>query len=233
MLIPYHYSFFRYCDYHQSNDWAIGFVALSPYNECFIWAELNISPRTNTTLEIVDRIVDVSENYKFLFDVIDPLAQGQKGNTKKKDGTVRTTIEDINGYLADFKRQGMGEGGYFVSGNTKGTRGREQIRQRLKNSRAVKTPFNNLADDYIGNPDVVNIKRELYLPTLWILAPCRQVRLSLKQWREEKGEPMQAYSHHPTGLEMLMKDAKFRPPIIQIEKRKEHRTPRYFQGRRR
>lgn len=230
MRIPYNYNCFRYIDYHPDNDWAVGFVALSPYDECFISDELNISPRTNTTEEIAYKIAEKSGHYKFKFDVIDPLAQGSKSEKKKRDGTVKTTIEDINECLADFKRQGICEGGYFTSGNTKGTRGRERIRNRLKNSLIVKKPFSNRADDYADNPDVVNIERKQYLPTLWVFAPCKQVRLSLKNWRMEKGEPTQAYSHHCTGLEMLMKDSKFRPPVLEYERPKERQKIRYFQG---
>jgi len=231
MKIPYEWNHFRYIDYHQNNDWATGLVSLSPYNECFIWDEQNTSPRTNTTLEIMYKVAEASGNYRFLFDVIDPLAKGQKSETgrKNKDGTVRTTIDDINGYLSDFKAQGLCEGGYFVSGNTKGTRGREQIRQRLRNSAIVKTPFNNEAEDYLDNPDVRNVKGEKYLPTLWIFNHCRQVRLSLKNWREEKGKPIQAYSHHCTGLEMLMKDAKFRPPVFDYEKAEPRKKVLYYQ----
>ena len=193
---------------------------------------MNISPRTNTVLEIVDKMVEKSGNYKFLLDKIDPLAKGQKSNTKKEDGTVRTTVDDINGYLAEFKRQGVCEGGYFTTANTKGTRGREKIRQRLRNSLIVKTPFNNEASNYLGNEDVINIEREKYLPTLWVLAPCKQVRLSLKNWRMEKGEPSQQYSDHCTGLEFLHKDARFRPPVLMQERLVEREKVLYFQGRR-
>jgi hypothetical protein len=232
MRIPYEWNHYQYIDYHQHNDWACGWVSLSPFNECFIWDELNISPRTNTTLEIVDKIAEKSGHYKFLFDVIDPLAVGQKSDTKKSDGTVRTTVDDINKYLSEFKQQGVCEGGYFIPGNTKGTRGREQIRHRLRNSLVVKTPFNNEAEDYKNNPDVINIKREKYLPTIWVFAPCKQVRMSLKNWREEKGKPTQAYSHHCTGLEFLMKDAKFRPPVLEHERPIDRKKVLYFQGRR-
>lgn len=232
MRIPYSWNHFRYIDFHGNKDWSVGFVSLSSYNECFIWDELDISPRTNTTLEITDKIAEKSGNYRFLFDVIDPLAKGQKSSTKNEDGTVKTTVDDINDYLGEFKRQGLCEGGYFVSANTKGTRGREKVRQRIRNSSIVKTPFNNEAKDYLDNPDVVNMGMVKYLPTLWVFAPCKQVRLSLKNWRMEKNEPIQAYSDHCTGLEFLHKDAKFRPPVQDYEKPVERKKVRYFQMRR-
>jgi len=229
MRIPYEWNHFRYLDYHPSTDWAIGFVSLSPYNECFIWDEINISPRTNTTLEIAYKIAEASGNYKFLFDVIDPLAHATTGTNRNKDGTIRTTAQDLNGYLANFKTQGLCEGGYFVSANTKGTRGREKIRQRLRNSTIVKTPYNNEAQDYLDNPDVKNVEKEKYLPTIWIFNNCRQVRVSLKNWREEKGKPIAAYSHHCTGIEFLMKDAKFRPPAVDYQKAEPRKKILYFQ----
>lgn len=228
MRIPDGYNLFRYIDYHQNNDWAIGFVALSPYNECFVFDELNISPRTNSTEEISYRIAEKSGHYRYKFDVIDPLANIRSGDSKIR-GMVTTTIEDINRYMADFKRQGICEGSNFIPADTKGTRGRERIRARLLNSIVVEKPFNNDAEKYKDNEDVVNIDKEPYLPTIWIFSNCKQVRLSLKNWREEKGKPTQAYSHHCTGLEFLMKDKRFRPPLLEYERPRE-RTGIYYRG---
>ncbi len=216
MKIPTEWNHYRYIDYHQSTDWAIGFVSLSQYDECFIWEELNISPKTHKTSEIAEEIANVSVDYKFTFDVIDPLAGITQVNT------TRSTIQDLNDYFSEFKRIGIGTGAYFVPADTKSERGRLKIKERLANSIKCKTPFNNEVEEH-------GVKK--HLPTLWILAPCKQVRLSLKNWREEKGKPSQAYSHHCTGIEFLMKDVKFRPPSLITERMPERQKYRRFKGR--
>jgi len=45
----------------------------------------------------------------------------------------------------------------------------------------------------------------------------------------EKDKPTQAYSHHCTGLEFLMKDARFRQPAVMREKPQNRAPIRYFQ----
>lgn len=226
MKLPYEWRFFSYCDYHQSTDWAIGNVALSEFNECFIFSELNISPKTHNTLTIANEMAKLRQDYKFAFDVIDPLAGITQSNT------TRSTIQDLNDYFSEFQKAGICTGAYFVPADTKSERGRLKIKERLRNSLICKEPFNNKAEDYRGNPDVINMDNEPYLPTLWVFANCKQVRLSLKNWREEKGKPSQAYSHHCTGLEFLMKDSKFRPPPLITERMPDRQKYRRFKGRR-
>jgi len=226
MRIPTEWNHYRFLDYHQSTPWAIGFVSLSPFNECFIWEELSISPKTNNTLTIANEMAKVSQDYKFTFDVIDPLAGITQVNT------TRSTTQDLNGYFSEFQQAGICTGGYFVPADTKSERGRLKIKERLNNSIICKEPFNNKAEDYRGNPDVVNMSNEPYLPTIWVFANCKQIRLSLKNWREEKGKPSQPYSHFCTGLEFLMKDAKFRPPPLITEKMPDRQKYRRFKGRR-
>lgn len=233
MRIPYEYNHFIYVDYHPTVPWAIGFVALSPFNECFFWDEINISPRVNTTLEIAYEIAKTAGHYRFnMFNPIDPLAKAQQGHSKDEETKMtKSTVQDLNGYLSDFHKQGICESIYFTTADTKGTRGRESLRARFKNSIICKTPFNNESEKYIGNEDVVNIKKDRYLPTVWIFDKCRQIRASFKNWREEKGKPVQAYSHHCTGAEFLMKDARFRPPALLADKIKERKKVQYFRPR--
>ena len=216
--IPYDYAHFSYLDYHPSVDWTYGNISLSPYDEAFIWGELNISPRINNTLTIAEKMVEIRGHYKFTFDTIDPLAGVTQVNT------TRSTIQDLNDYFYEFKKQGICEGAYFVPADTKSERGRLKIKERLNNSALCKTPFNN---------EKVERGVKTYLPTLWVLAPCKQVRISLKSWREEKGKPTVAYSHHCTGVEFLMKDTKFRAPLRVTERIPDRVAPKYFQGRRR
>lgn len=216
MRIPYQWHHFRYIDWHQSTDWAVGFISLSPYNEAFIWKALNISPRTNKTFDIARQIAEASGLYKFKMDKIDPLANIQQTNTTK------TSIEDLNHYFHEFKKEGLCTGAFWTSADTKSERGREKIKERLINSNKCGRPFNN---------EVIRDGERIHLPTLWVFSDCKIASLSLKNWREEKGKPdtRSQYSHHCTGIEFLMKDRGFCPPSIEYAKQYERTKIRYFQ----
>jgi hypothetical protein len=212
--IPSNYFKYRSVDYHESVPWAILFYALSAYNEAFIWAEYTPDPKNNTTLIIAKEIARISEHHKFNLDLIDPLA------AKIQVNTSRTVIDDLNDYFHTFKNENICEDAYFQSADTKNTRGRDKIRERLFNASLCKTPFNN------------EVKKDgitTYLPTLWVFKDCRMMGLSLQKWREEKGKPIQEFSHYCTALEFLEKDARVKAPPLYLQQKKEHKKIRYFQ----
>ena len=156
---------------------------------------------------------------------------------KKQSNTSTSVREDINRHFREFRKNDTYpgfQGGFFQSWDTKSTRGRDIIRQRLKWSRVVGVPFNNkITEDGLVR----------YVPTLWVLNNCKETAKSLKQWRyEEYGDrnatvnkdsnekPTQKFSHFPMCLEAIFKDNRFKPPPKDFY-RTENRTPRYFQGR--
>jgi hypothetical protein len=207
--IPHIWVHARGIDYHEHVDWHVGFMALSPQDEAFIYDEVVMSPERNVTSQIAQVIASKSKDYKYLLSKIDPLAM------KTQSNTGLSTVDDLNRMFAEFKKDGIGTGGWWTSWDTKSTRGREEIRKRLKNSRLCGVPFNNRQ---------VVMGREIHLPTLWILPNCRIAIEYFKNWRleewtdrtkletkEMKETPMQRYSHLPMVIEALMKEDSFRP----------------------
>ncbi len=92
-------------------------------------------------------------------------------------------------------------------------RGRDAIKERLKNSRLCGRPFNNR---------IVKNGIETYLPTLWILDTCPRAVSNMKSWawdewatrdalitKDEKNKPQQKNSHFPMVLEGLFKHPGF------------------------
>jgi hypothetical protein len=134
-----------------------------------------------------------------------------------------------------LKREGICTGGYWETWDTKGTRGREVVRERLNYAAQCKRPFNN------------KVKKDgttVYLPTLWISRQCIETGRSLKQWRLEswarsyanvdrdrKESPAQKWSHYCTAIESVFKDKRLKPALDRPE-RKPRPAPRYFQSRR-
>lgn len=204
-------------DFHQSTNLAIVWIALSPYDEAFVYQEWNPSPEKLTTYEVARRIADMSKDYRYTLDLIDPLADITQVNTG------RTVIDDMNRHMKEFKINGIGTGAYWRAWDTKSLRGRDQVRMRLKNAVECQRPFNNL---------VKRDGREVRIPTLWILNNCKLVAQSLKQWRkDERGEPEQRYSHFNCAIEAVMKEQQWRPR--RNMDRQESREPLgIFQGRR-
>ncbi|MFQ5493606.1 MAG: terminase large subunit domain-containing protein [Candidatus Dojkabacteria bacterium] len=213
--IPYEWLHCRAVDYHELTPWAISFVALSPNNEMFIYKEYAPSPEKIVTLEINMEMAKMSQDYKYGFNLIDPLA------CKIQTNTGLSVMDDFNRNFSNFRRDGLSMGGYWESWDTKSTRGRDMLRERLKNSLLCDRPFNNA-------------RREngvtKYLPTAWVINSCLKTARSLKQWRKDSnGKPEQKYSHFCTALEAILKDLRFRPKRGVWEN-----TPRakrsYFQG---
>ncbi len=203
--IPDGWTHFRSEDWHQATPLANVWVSLSPTNEMFVWAEMNLNPERNTTLAVCEAIAKVSGSTKrFSMNLIDPLAATNQSNTG------RSVIDDMNHYFREFRNEGICTGGHWESANTKSTaskalhniRGREQLKLRMYNSSLCNTPFNNKIErDGL-------VKR---LPTVWVLDNCHQVSKSLRSWRVENGKETVSWSHFCTALEFLLKDIRFSP----------------------
>jgi len=225
--VPHEWKHFRGIDWHESNNWAIGWIAVSPNDEIFVYNEFNPSPEKMITLEIMRVVCNRSKDYKFDLNLIDPLA------SKVQPNTGLSSLEDINRISAEFKRQGIGTGGWWQSWDTKSQKGRDEIKKRLQNSTMCGVPFNN------------EVKKEgitKRLPTLWVCDNCLQTNLSLRNWRlEEWGDrtslitkdhketPQQRWSHFCTMLEGLLK----RPEVFQARFHTHNitRPPKeYFKG---
>ena len=221
------WNHYRMIDYHPHNPWACLWMSVSPEDEAFIWREWAPNPEKIITRQIASEMAHLSRDYKFQFNIIDPLADVTQTNT----GT--STIDDLNQYFLQCKREGIGTGGYWQAWNTKGLRGREMIRERLKNSVECGSPFNNKVQNQ-------GISRRL--PTLWISNHCYETAKSLKQWRLEgelrsrrnvendrSEKPITKWSHFCTALEAAFKDKRLRPPLRLVPHNRS--APRYFQGR--
>ena len=208
--LPHGWMHGRAIDYHPSVEWHCAFVAISPQDEWFVYNELKMSPERYITKEICREIVTRSKDYVYRVNVIDPLSVMNQSNTGVPP------IDDINREFSELKREGIGTGGYWSPWDTKNLRGREQIRMRLKNSRACGRPFNN-KQSVFGRPET--------LPTIWFLNNCRVATESFKNWKhahtpqkaKETGEPkesfIQKWSHICMAIECLAKEQGFRPRV--------------------
>lgn len=221
------YNHYRMIDYHPHNKWACCWLSLSPYNEAFVWREYSPDPERLITRTISNEIAILSEYYKYKLNLIDPLA----AETQTKTGT--TTVDDLNDYFMELRKEGVGTGGYWETWDTKGTRGREVIRARLINSKKCGVPFNN---------KIVVDGVTRWLPTIWISTACPETARSLKRWRREANlrssrnidkekteKPAQKFSHYCTAIEAIFKDVRVRPPSLGWE-RSHTRKPNYFKG---
>ena len=223
------YNHYRMIDYHPHNKWACVWLSASPYNEAFVWKEWSPDPERIITRLIVNEMAVMSGDYKFKLDLIDALA------AENQPGSGTSTLEDLNDFFLELKREGICTGAYFETWDTKGIRGREVIRERLKYAKDCKRPFNNKVQHQ-------GITR--YLPTLWISNRCPETAKSLKQWRLESRiraasnvdkdrleRPTQKFSHYCTALEAIFKDKRLKAPLTVYKA--PSKTPRYFQGVRR
>jgi hypothetical protein len=188
------------------------------------------SPGRMITYDIARDIANMGGKQKFLMDLIDPLAEQTQVNTNM------TTIEDLNRFFHDFKKEGWGTGANWRAWDTKGNRGFEEMTTRLINSSKVGKPFNN---------EVVTNGRKEILPTIWFFDRCKQTIDSMRNWRYEeygtrnaemthdpKEKRSQKFSHFPITIESMLKN----PFISMARFPNENRVPRepkkYYQGRR-
>ena len=222
------WRFARMIDYHEKNPWACTWIALNPYNEAFVFDEFAPSPEKMVTEEICHVLAEKSTDYRYSMNLVDPLANKIQSNT----GT--TVLEDLNAHFKGFVKDDLYpgfQGGYWESWDTKSTRGRDEIRKRLKFAQQCQKPFNNKVEG-----------EQRYYPTLWILNNCKEVAKSMKQWRyieyadrqalvnkDSNEQTSQRFSHFCMTLEAIFKDIRFRPPMNTTFN---HKTPQYFQGRR-
>ncbi len=205
--IPFTWLHARGIDYHEHNPWAIGWISLSPTNEAFIWREYYPSPENNVTLDIARNVAEMSEDYKFALDLVDPLA------AKKQPNTGFSVVDDLNRIFLELRKEGHSTGAFWKTWDTKSTVGRDAVRMRLTNSKLCGVPFNNrhIVDD-----------KEVYLPTLWIMDTCRNsidfmmnwkkeewMNRELAQMKDNKDTPQQKWSHFNMVWEAIFKDPYF------------------------
>ena len=194
---------FRGIDYHQSNPWACVWLSVSPQDEIFVWNDYAPSPQKMITHDIAREIALRSGEHRYLMNLIDPNASNRQPNTNL------TTVDDLNRYFSEFRRERLCSGGFWQAWDTHGGRGREELTKRLKNSVKVGKPFNN---------KIVGERGAQYLPTIWIGDNCRHTIESLKNWRMEdwasreqlnrndpKEKPQMKWSHFPLTIECLLK----------------------------
>jgi len=205
--VPDEWKHFRGIDYHTSNPWACVWLSVSPADEIFVWCEYSASPQRMITYDIALNIAQRSGDHKYYADFIDPLANTKQVNTNL------TTAEDLNRFFSEFKRQGICSGAHWISWDTKGGRGREELTKRLLNSIKVGVPFNNKV--MVGDGAE---KRTVHLPTIWITNNCRHLIEGMKNWRLEewgsremltRNDPKETeqkkWSHFPITVESMLK----------------------------
>lgn len=211
--IPHDWVHARGIDFHPQTPWACGMISISPTNEAFIWGEMNPSPEKFTVREIAREFALIGKDYKFRLNLVDPYAEAVK-----KDFV--SVLDDLNRNFHELKKEGIGTGGYWQSWDTKGERGRDAIKERIKNSAALGKPFNNKINK--------NGATE-YLPTIWVLSNCKISAESMKNWRWEewantnmaqskdsKNTPEQKWSHFNMVWEAVFKHPAFKPPTQRI-----------------
>ena len=214
--IPHGWLHARMEDYHESVNLAIVWIALSQDDEAFVYCEWNPSPEKFVTYEVARKISQFSRDYRYDLNLIDPLAN------KTQSNTGLTVIDDMNRFMKEFQKEGIGCGGYWDPWDTKSTRGRDEVRKRLKNAKQCGKPFNNLHQ-------VDGLMKRL--PTLWIANNCKLVARSISQWRkDDKGEPEQRYSHFNVCIEAIFKDSRFRARRGDFQEKKSPSLG-LFQGR--
>ena len=219
----------RSADYHERNPWAIIWISLSPKDEAFVYREWNPDPAKWVNYTIAEEVAHRSGMQRYIMNLIDPLAR------KIQTNTGISVIEDLNRAFYQFKKDGVCQGGYWEPFDTKGTKGRDEIKKRLKNSMRVGKPFSN---------EIVEGGRRFLLPTIWISKQCPEGAKSLKHWRYEdwatarvivskdkKETPMQKFSHFCTALEGVFKDNRFKARHEREFHVKHNKIPKYFQLR--
>jgi len=227
--VPHDWRHARGIDFHTHNPWAVVWLAVSPQDEIFIYAEYEPSPERETTWDCAKTIAARSGDYRFILDLIDPLAQ------EKQPNTGRSPAEDLNILFSTFYKEHLGTGAYWQSWDTKNERGMDEFRKRLANSLKVGKPFNN-------RNTVLAPGEPLWLPTIWITDHCPKVIESMKNWRreewkdrnskltkDEKDKPQQKWSHFCRAIECLLKRDEISKAQWGGLKRDPQKPKRYFE----
>jgi hypothetical protein len=226
--LPIEWRYFRGMDYHSTNPWAVSFICKSPEDEIFVYDELNPDPKKNIAYEIAGQIVSKSGAYRFVKDLIDPLAN----EVDPKTGWSMT--QSLNNYFLQLKRESKDfRGCFFMGWDTKSKRGYDEVQKRLKNSLIVGSPFNNTISRN-GNQEK--------LPTIWFFSNCVEHIESFKnarydEWasrdQEEKKEAkqtiIQRFSHFVMSIECLLKDLTVLSNFNINVPKEERKKPSYFQ----
>lgn len=199
----------RAIDYHESRiPWSIGWLAVSPQNEWFLWKEFHPAidgANAYNTYEIAKAVARKSDSYYYKVNLIDPLAN------KKQPNTLFSATDDLNRYFDQIRQEeGFGAPCYWEGWNTKGTTGRDEVGKRFKNSVKCGKPFNNRFKEH---------GMTKYLPTLWIMNTCPKFNKSIINWcygeyvsastkavNDPKMAPQQKNSHDNMCLEAFAKD---------------------------
>lgn len=207
--IPMDWVHSRGIDYHESRiPWSIGWLSASHEDEWFLWKEFHPAidgPHSMTTPEIARSIARKSGDYYYDINLIDPLAN------KKQANTGFSVTDDLNRLFNDLYRdEGLGTPCYWQGWDTKNTKGRDEIRKRLKNAVAAGKPFNNMTRKR---------GKLTRIPTLWICDTCPNFNRSVQRWsydewatvqskgrNDPKDQPQQRWSHDNMCLECLAKD---------------------------
>lgn len=207
--IPYGWIHARGIDYHESRTpWSVGWVSASPENEWFMWQEFHPSidgPNSYSTYDIAKAVLRKSDDYYYIVNLIDPLANKAQANTNT------SVTDDLNRHFQQIRKDtGLGTDTMWQGWDTKGTKGRDEVAMRFKNAVRCGKPFNNITKDR-------GVTRRL--PTLWICNTCPETNKSLINWRyqeyitsatkavnDPKPKPQQKWSHDNMVLECLAKD---------------------------
>jgi hypothetical protein len=232
--IPDIYKLARGIDYHSKNPWACIFIAISPWDEIFVWDEYEAFPDKMITYDIGKIIAAKSGHYNYAVSKIDPLA----GNTQTNTGL--SPLQDLNRYFYDFKKEGLGTGGNWTPWDTKSSKGLDELRKRLYYANICKEPFNNLQIDN---------GKKVRVPTIWFGNNCIRTIEMMKKWKwqdwkdrdrltendpkgDNIGQRQQRYSHFPITIECLLKC----PEVVmarfktQFDRRKVEEHKSYFQA---
>jgi hypothetical protein len=202
--IPHEWKHFRGIDYHRANPWACVWMSVSPQDEIFVWGNFAPQPSKMRVSEIARQVSEMSGDYKFSLNLIDPLAQ------EKKQESNRSTVEDMNEFFRELRKNDIGTGGYWQSWDTHGVRGREELIKRILNSVEVGKPFMNKIQKW---------GHDQYLPTIWFTNNCHLIIESMKNWRmddwatremltknDAKEKEQARWSHFPITIECLLKN---------------------------
>lgn len=209
--IPYEWNHVRGIDYHESRiPWSVLWLSASLDDEWFLHREFHPAidgPKAYTTEEICLNIVRNSGDFYYLFNLIDPLAK------KKQANTGFSVVEDMNRIFDQIRQNdGLGTPSYWEAWDTKDTKGRDEVRKRLKNAAMIGKPFSN-----VKRKNGMVTKK----PTFWICDTCPETHKSFKRWsygewatsttkqiNEPQQKPQQKFSHDPITVECLAKDSR-------------------------
>ncbi len=172
-----------------------------------------------------------SLDYSFRVNLIDKLANETQTNVVTVN---RNATDEINAILREHGRLAYDKDTAFIAWDDKTTIGEAKVSERLINAKICGKPFNNL--------QMVNGKK-VRIPTMWIFDNCKQMPLSLKNWKMEswvdrdsvvtkdpKDKRESKWSHFNCALECVLKDSRFKVRNYSYAPRSDFERAHYFQG---